>query len=100
MATLGNTLQSTSTSTLAVTTKKPIVCPWYCYPIGVFAILAVLILLTLCISACDYRCSKKRQQSKVTDGGGDEGGSVGTATEKLDDDDDDESAASMDTEER
>jgi hypothetical protein len=99
MATLGNTLQSTSTSTLAVTTKKPIVCPWYCYPIGVCAILAVLILLTLCISACDYRYSKKRQQSKVTDGG-DEKASVDTAREKLEDDDDDESAASMDTEER
>ena len=93
MATLGNTLPSTSTST---TTTKPIVCPWYCYPIGVFAILALLILLTLCISACDYRYSKKRPKSKATDSD-DEKASVGTAREKREDD---ESVVSVDTDER
>ncbi|CAF3693215.1 unnamed protein product [Rotaria sp. Silwood1] len=46
-------------------TNKSFVCPWYCYPAIIFIILICLIILTICISACDYRSSKKQQESNV-----------------------------------
>ncbi|CAF1185002.1 unnamed protein product [Rotaria sordida] len=46
-------------------TNKSFVCPWYCYPAIIFIILICLIILTICLSACDYHSSKKQQESNV-----------------------------------
>lgn len=47
------------------TTNKSFVCPWYCYPAIIFTILITLFVVTICLSLCDYRYSKKQQESKV-----------------------------------
>lgn len=54
-----------STLPLKTTTKKSFVCPWYCYPLGIFSSLIVLILVTICISGCDYRYLKNHQELKT-----------------------------------
>ncbi|UJR31835.1 hypothetical protein I4U23_019312 [Adineta vaga] len=54
-----------TTLIMKTTTKKSFVCPWYCYPIGIFSSLILLILLTTCVSACDYRYLKKHQNLKI-----------------------------------
>jgi hypothetical protein len=57
-----------STITLETPTKKSFICPWYCYPIIIFAILAGLVIFTICLSACDYRYSKTKftQQKPIS----------------------------------
>ncbi|CAF2721774.1 unnamed protein product [Rotaria sp. Silwood2] len=50
---------------IEISTNKSFVCPWYCYPAIIFIILICLIILTICISACDYRSSKKQQETNI-----------------------------------
>ena len=47
------------------TTNKTSTYSWYYYPVIIFSILISLIVLTICISACDYYYSKNQQESKV-----------------------------------
>jgi hypothetical protein len=54
------------TTILQTATKKPFVCPWYCYPVGIFMSLIALIFLTICISGCDYHYLKNHQPMQVT----------------------------------
>jgi len=94
-----------SVSRSETTTKKSFICPWYCYPAIIFSILIGLILLTICISACDYRYLKKDQELKVIqqktvslENKDDEEKSISEKVSQKSEDDDDDSITSTDSE--
>ncbi len=94
-----------SVSRLETTTKKSFICPWYCYPAIIFSILIGLILITICISACDYRYLKKDQELKAIqqktvslENKDDEEKSISEKVSQKSEDDDDDSITSTDSE--
>jgi hypothetical protein len=94
-----------SVSRLETTAKKSFICPWYCYPVIIFSILIGLILITICISACDYRYLRKDQELKVIqqktvslENKDDEEKSISEKVSQKSEDDDDVSITSTDSE--
>jgi hypothetical protein len=94
-----------SVSRLETTTKKSFICPWYCYPAIIFSILIGLIVITICISACDYRYLKKDQELKVIqqktvslENKDDEEKSISEKVSQKSEDADDDSITSTDSE--
>jgi hypothetical protein len=92
-------------SRLETTTKKSFICPWYCYPAIIFSILIGLILITICISACDYRYLKKdqelnaiQQKTVSLDNRDVEEKSISEKVSQKSEDDDDDSITSTDSE--
>jgi hypothetical protein len=77
----------------------------YCYPAIIFSILIGLILITICISACDYRYLRKDQELKVIqqktvslENKDDEEKSISEKVSQKSEDDDDVSITSTDSE--
>jgi hypothetical protein len=94
-----------SVSRLETTSKKSFICPWYCYPAIIFSILIGLIVITICISACDYRYLKKDQELKVIqqktvslENKDDEEKSISEKVSQKSEDDDNVSITSTDSE--